>query len=326
MTGTSCIWAAARRAARGWSTMEAAAVLPEGRISPDDLGIWKDEHIPTLDELRTFCTGRVRARNATGPRRAERKHEERPLGEMVLVRPAEGGWHRWRRARLLSAPNYADASCARSGRDRRGCRRFSQCGERASWRPDSTLSRSMPRTATCCTNFSRRFRISAPTPTAAASRTARGSDRSRGCRARRMAGPFAAVRAHLGHGLGRRRLEHRRIRRAGRAAARARGRPGGLLFRRLVADAKIPLAPGYQVGFAAPHPARGGHCDGAVGMITEPEQANEIIRTARRTWCFWRARCCAIPTGRSCLAALGQSCQLAEAVFARRSGRLTGAK
>ena len=24
---------------------EAAAVLPEGRISPDDLGIWKDEHI-----------------------------------------------------------------------------------------------------------------------------------------------------------------------------------------------------------------------------------------------------------------------------------------
>ncbi|RYZ51252.1 MAG: oxidoreductase, partial [Chitinophagaceae bacterium] len=27
---------------------EATAVSPEGRITPDDLGIWKDEHIPFL--------------------------------------------------------------------------------------------------------------------------------------------------------------------------------------------------------------------------------------------------------------------------------------
>jgi 2,4-dienoyl-CoA reductase-like NADH-dependent reductase (Old Yellow Enzyme family) len=27
---------------------EAAAVSPEGRITPADLGIWKDEHIPFL--------------------------------------------------------------------------------------------------------------------------------------------------------------------------------------------------------------------------------------------------------------------------------------
>jgi 2,4-dienoyl-CoA reductase-like NADH-dependent reductase (Old Yellow Enzyme family) len=30
----------------GLVTLEAAAVTPEGRISPNDLGIWKDEHIP----------------------------------------------------------------------------------------------------------------------------------------------------------------------------------------------------------------------------------------------------------------------------------------
>lgn len=33
---------------------EAAGVLPEGRISPDDLGIWKDEHIEPLKRITDF--------------------------------------------------------------------------------------------------------------------------------------------------------------------------------------------------------------------------------------------------------------------------------
>src|SRR3954471_22253050 len=33
---------------------EASAVLPEGRISPDDLGIWKDEHIEMLSRIFRF--------------------------------------------------------------------------------------------------------------------------------------------------------------------------------------------------------------------------------------------------------------------------------
>ena len=33
---------------------EAAAVSPEGRITPDDLGIWKDEHIPFLQRINEF--------------------------------------------------------------------------------------------------------------------------------------------------------------------------------------------------------------------------------------------------------------------------------
>lgn len=33
---------------------EAAAVTPEGRITPDDLGIWKDGHIPFLKRITTF--------------------------------------------------------------------------------------------------------------------------------------------------------------------------------------------------------------------------------------------------------------------------------
>ena len=33
---------------------EAAAVSPEGRISPDDLGIWHDEHVPMLRRITAF--------------------------------------------------------------------------------------------------------------------------------------------------------------------------------------------------------------------------------------------------------------------------------
>src|ERR1700677_4807476 len=33
---------------------EAAAVLPEGRISPDDLGIWSDDHIEKLARIFAF--------------------------------------------------------------------------------------------------------------------------------------------------------------------------------------------------------------------------------------------------------------------------------
>ncbi|HVW09415.1 MAG TPA: NADH:flavin oxidoreductase/NADH oxidase [Bryobacteraceae bacterium] len=46
----------------------------------------------------------------------------------------------------------------------------------------------------------------------------------------------------------------------------------------LVAHAKIPVAPGYQVPFAARIRKEAGIATGAVGMITEPKQADEIIR------------------------------------------------
>jgi 2,4-dienoyl-CoA reductase-like NADH-dependent reductase (Old Yellow Enzyme family) len=45
-----------------------------------------------------------------------------------------------------------------------------------------------------------------------------------------------------------------------------------------VADAKIPIRPGYQVGFAERIRRDAGILTGAVGMITEPHQADEIIR------------------------------------------------
>jgi 2,4-dienoyl-CoA reductase-like NADH-dependent reductase (Old Yellow Enzyme family) len=45
-----------------------------------------------------------------------------------------------------------------------------------------------------------------------------------------------------------------------------------------VADAKIPMGPGYQVQFAERIRRDAGILTGAVGMITDPHQADEIIR------------------------------------------------
>jgi 2,4-dienoyl-CoA reductase-like NADH-dependent reductase (Old Yellow Enzyme family) len=46
-----------------------------------------------------------------------------------------------------------------------------------------------------------------------------------------------------------------------------------------VADVTIPVGPGYQVDFAARVRSEAGIATGAVGMITEPEQAEEVVAT-----------------------------------------------
>jgi len=47
------------RAAGGCALIiqEATAVLPEGRITPGDLGLWNDEHIPYLNKIVRFING-----------------------------------------------------------------------------------------------------------------------------------------------------------------------------------------------------------------------------------------------------------------------------
>ena len=48
-----------------------------------------------------------------------------------------------------------------------------------------------------------------------------------------------------------------------------------------VPDAVIPVAPGYQLGFAERIRRDAGVATGAVGLITEPQQADGIIRENR---------------------------------------------
>lgn len=72
---------------------EAAAVLPEGRISPQDLGLWKDAHIAGLRRIVDFIH-RQGARAGVQLAHAGRKASmARPWApEQRYLSPTEGGW------------------------------------------------------------------------------------------------------------------------------------------------------------------------------------------------------------------------------------------
>src|SRR5689334_14778120 len=72
--------------------VEATAVSPEGRITPADLGLWKDEQIPNLREIVSFIHEQgVRAgiQLAHAGRKASM---DVPWKLERLVPPEEGGW------------------------------------------------------------------------------------------------------------------------------------------------------------------------------------------------------------------------------------------
>jgi 2,4-dienoyl-CoA reductase-like NADH-dependent reductase (Old Yellow Enzyme family) len=76
----------------GLVELEASAVSPEGRISPGDLGIWKDEHIPMLARIVEFIHAQG-ARAGIQLAHAGRKGSMSvPFAGEKLVLPGEGGW------------------------------------------------------------------------------------------------------------------------------------------------------------------------------------------------------------------------------------------
>jgi 2,4-dienoyl-CoA reductase-like NADH-dependent reductase (Old Yellow Enzyme family) len=71
---------------------EANAVNPEGRITPGDLGIWKDEHIPKLKRITSFLHQHG-AYAATQLAHAGRKASMAvPWEPIRTIPPSEGGW------------------------------------------------------------------------------------------------------------------------------------------------------------------------------------------------------------------------------------------
>jgi 2,4-dienoyl-CoA reductase-like NADH-dependent reductase (Old Yellow Enzyme family) len=71
---------------------EAAAVVPEGRITPQDLGIWDDRHIPALERIARFVTeqGSVPAMQlAHAGRKAS---TSRPWEGSAGIPRERGGW------------------------------------------------------------------------------------------------------------------------------------------------------------------------------------------------------------------------------------------
>ena len=86
---------------------EAAAVTPEGRISINDLGIWKDEHIEKLAQIARFIHAQG-ARAGMQLAHAGRKGSmTAPFGGERLLTAEEGRWEPVGPSAIAFSPSYA---------------------------------------------------------------------------------------------------------------------------------------------------------------------------------------------------------------------------
>ena len=71
---------------------EATAVSPEGRISPEDLGIWKDEHLPMLQRITAFITAQGSVPGIQLAHAGRKASTFSPWTGAGAVAESEGGW------------------------------------------------------------------------------------------------------------------------------------------------------------------------------------------------------------------------------------------
>ncbi len=71
---------------------EATAVTPEGRISPEDLGIWKDDHIDMLARIVRFVHGQGSVAGMQLAHAGRKASTYRPWSGSGVVSVADGGW------------------------------------------------------------------------------------------------------------------------------------------------------------------------------------------------------------------------------------------
>ena len=71
---------------------EATAVSPEGRISPEDLGIWKDEQVPMLQRINNFITAQGSIPGVQLAHAGRKASTYRPWSGAGAVPESETGW------------------------------------------------------------------------------------------------------------------------------------------------------------------------------------------------------------------------------------------
>jgi len=76
----------------GLIIVEATAVSPEGRISPDDLGLWKDAHIEFLKRITTFIIQQDSVPGIQLAHAGRKASHTSPWKGHCPLKPVEGAW------------------------------------------------------------------------------------------------------------------------------------------------------------------------------------------------------------------------------------------
>lgn len=261
---------------------EAAAVLPEGRISPQDLGLWDDAHVAFLSRVTAFIRAHGAAAGIQLAHAGRKASTRRPWEGRGPVGPEEGGWHP---VVGPSAVPFDDASQTPEALDKAGIRRVIE-GFRDAARRALEAGFQVAEVHAAHGYLLHEFL----SPLANRRDDHYGGDFEN--RIRLLLEVVAAVRSVWpermpvwvrisatdweagGWDLGQSVVLSRRLKEAGVDLIDCSS--GGQ-----TPTAKIPTGPGYQTPFAARIRAEAGIATGAVGMITAPEQADHILRTGQ---------------------------------------------
>jgi 2,4-dienoyl-CoA reductase-like NADH-dependent reductase (Old Yellow Enzyme family) len=91
----------------GLVILEASAVTPEGRITPSDLGIWKDAHIPMLERIARFLHTQGTRAGIQLAHAGRKASTVSPFAGLGAVLPADGGWEPVAPSAVPFAPDHA---------------------------------------------------------------------------------------------------------------------------------------------------------------------------------------------------------------------------
>lgn len=110
---------------------EATAVLPEGRISPQDLGIWSDDHIKPLDRIVRFIHEQGAVAGIQLAHAGRKASTYRPWDGHGRVPDTEGGWRVVGPSASAFAEDYPVPSALTESDIRRAIEAFAQAARRA---------------------------------------------------------------------------------------------------------------------------------------------------------------------------------------------------
>lgn len=261
---------------------EATAVSPEGRISPDDLGIWDDAHIEDLSRITRFIRqqgGFAGIQLAHAGRKASTAAPGKGAGE---VAPAAGGWQTVAPSALRFSDTYPLPEALDAGGIRKVIADYTAAARRA-------LAAGFDVAEVHAAHGYLLHQFLSPVANQRSDEYGGSFDN----RIRLTLEVTQAVRdlwpAHLPVFV--------------RLSATDWAESGGWtpdetveLSRRLralgvdlidistggmVATASMPIGPGYQTSFAARVRNEAGIASSAVGLITSAQQADHIIRTGQ---------------------------------------------
>ncbi len=261
----------------GLVMVEASAVTPEARISDGDLGIWKDDHIPALARIVDFVHSQG-ARAGIQLAHAGRKGSMSvPFAGERLLEPQNGGWQPVAPSALAFSSTYAVPRALDQAGIDATIEAFCQAARRAFKAGFDVVeihaahgyllhqflsSLANQRTDSYGGSFENRVRLVLQVVDAVRAEwpahlpvfvRISATDWAEGGWNPDESVQLAALFREHGVDL-------------------VDVSSGGL-----VPNAKIPVGPGYQVGFAARIRAEAAIPTAAVGLITQPEQANTIV-------------------------------------------------